>query len=69
MCSTQKAIHRIGTVKSINVNGPNDRYELDLTYLNPDFDEAFGVKYLLCIIDYFSPKAMIYKKNYKIPKL
>jgi len=36
-----------------------------LTYLNDDLEAAYGVKYILSIIDAFSRKAMIYKLNSK----
>ena len=38
---------------------------MDLTYLNKDTSNAYGVKYLLGIIDAFSRKGMIYKQNDK----
>ena len=62
---SSRTIHRTDQVKSINVNGPNIRYEFDLTYLNNDLAEAFGVKMILSVIDVFSRKAMIYKANDK----
>ena len=62
---TSKTQHRLDPVKSININGPNCRYEFDITYLNNDLQEAYGVKMLLSIIDAFSRKAMIYKLNDK----
>ena len=36
-----------------------------MTYLNDDLEAAYGVKYILSIIDAFSRKAMIYKLNSK----
>ena len=60
-----KTVHRMDPVKAINVDGPNQRYEFDLTYLNKDLADAYGVKMLLSIIDAFSRKAMIYKANDK----
>jgi len=47
-------------VKPINVEGLNKRYKFDITNLNDDLQEAFGIKYLLYIIDVFSRKGMIY---------
>jgi len=41
---SSRNIHRIDSVKSINVNGPNIRYEFDKTYLNNELANAFGVK-------------------------
>ena len=55
-----KTVHRKEPVKPINVDGPNKRYEFDITNLNDDLQEAYGIKYLLCIIDVFSRKGMIY---------
>ena len=63
---SSRTIHRTNPVKSINVNGPNIRYEFDLTYLNNDLANAFGVKMILSAIDIFSRKAMIYRANDKI---
>jgi len=57
---TSKSIHRIDPIKLILVNGPDYRYEFDLTYLNNDIAEAFDTKYILSIIDVFSRKGMIY---------
>ena len=62
---TSRTQHRLDPVKSININGPNYRYEFDITYLNNDLQEAYRVKMLLSIIDAFSRKAMIYKLNDK----
>ena len=62
---SSRTIHRIDPVKSINVDGPNVRYEFDLTYLNNDLSKAYGVKMILSIIDVFSRKAMIYGVNNK----
>ena len=67
MPSKQQNNHRTDPVKSINVNGPNIRYEFDLSYLNNDLAKAFGVKMILSVIDVFSRKAMIYKANDKKP--
>ena len=44
-----KIARRLELCKAINVNGPGQRYEFDLTYLNDDLAEAFDVKYLLGI--------------------
>ena len=52
-------------VKAINVDGQNQRYEFDLTYLNKDLADAYGVKMLLSIIDSVSRKDMVYKANDK----
>ena len=60
-----KTVHREEPVKAISVEGPNQRYEFDLTYLNDDLESAYGVKYILSVIDVFSRKAMIYKHNSK----
>jgi len=57
---TTKIIHRTEPVKSLSVNGPNYRYEFDLTFLNNDMATAYNVKIILGIIDVFSRKAMIY---------
>ena len=54
---TSRTIHRQEPDKYIQVNGPNTRYEFDLTYLNNDLSKAFGVKYILGVI--FSHKVMI----------
>ena len=51
---SSRTIHRTDPVKSINVNGPNIRYEFDFTYLNNDLANAFGVKMILSVIDVFS---------------
>ena len=60
-----RTVHRKEPIHSINVNGPNVRYEFDLTFLNEDLANAYDVKILLRIIDVFSRKAMIYKENDK----
>ena len=52
-------------LKSVIVDGPNFRYEFGLTYFNSDLETAYGVKYLLSIIDQFSRKAMMYKEKNK----
>ena len=57
---SSRTLHRVDPVKAISVDDPNIRYEFDLTYLNEDLSKAYGVKYLLGIIDVFSRKAMIY---------
>ena len=41
---SSRTIHRTNPVKSINVNGPNIRYEFDIKYFNNDFGNAFGFK-------------------------
>lgn len=64
---SSRTVHRTDPVKSININGPNIRYEFDLSYLNNDLAKAFGVKMILSVIDVFSRKAMIYKANDKKP--
>jgi len=46
-----KAIHRMEKVYSINIDGPNQRYEFDLTYLNEDLQTAYEIKYILSVID------------------
>ena len=43
MCPYNKTIKRIDQVKAISINGPNFRYEFDITYLNDDLAEAYGV--------------------------
>ena len=55
-----KTVHSKDPVKPLNVDGPNKRYEFDITNLIDDLQEAFGIKYCLCIIDLFSRKRMIY---------
>ena len=52
-------------VKAINVDGPNQRYKFDLTYLNKDLAVAYEVKMLLSIIVSFCRKAMTFKANDK----
>ena len=47
-------------VKPINVDCPNKLYEFDITNLNDDLQDVYGIKYLLCIIDVFSLQGMIY---------
>ena len=51
-----KAVHRKEPVKLINVDGPNKRYEFDITNLNDDMQDAYGIKYLLCIFVVFCLK-------------
>ena len=60
-----KTIHRLDPVRSIDIMGPNVRYEFDLSYFNEDLAEAFGTKMILSVIDAFSRKAMIYAENNK----
>ena len=62
---TSRAIHRQNPIISINTDGPDYKYVFDITYLNADMEEAFGVKYLMSIIDAFSRKSMIYGTNTK----
>ena len=52
-------------IKSIEFNGPDYAYTFDITYLNSDMAESFGIKYILSIMDCFSRKAMIYGTNSK----
>lgn len=52
-------------IKSIEVEGPDSRYAFDITYLNEDMSKAFGIKYILFILDCFSRKANIYGTNTK----
>ena len=58
---SSRTIHRKDPVKSIDIEGPNIRYEFDITYFNNDLADAYGVKMILSVIDAFSRKAMIYK--------
>ena len=62
---TMRTVHRNEPVHAICVNGPNVRYEFDLTFLNDDLANSYDVKILLGIIDVFSRKAMIYKEKDK----
>lgn len=65
---TSPSYYRIDPIHPIIVNGPDIRYEFDIAYLNEDMQKAFGIKYLLTIIDVFSRKAMIYGTNKKNQK-
>ena len=69
MCPNYKKRHRIEPVKPISLLEPNIRYEFDLTFMNDDLADAYGVKILLGIIDVFSRKAMIYKEENKLLKI
>ena len=40
---TSRTIYRLDPVKSININGPNYRYEFDIIYLNDDFKEVYSL--------------------------
>ena len=62
---TIRTVHRSEPVHAISVNGPNVRYEFDLTFLNEDLANAYDLKIILGIIDVFSRKAMIYKEKDK----
>ena len=43
------------------MEGPDVRCQFDISYLNDDLQKAFGIKYILSIIDVFSRKGgMIY---------
>ena len=55
-----RTIHREDLIKSLHADGPDNIYEFDITYLNADMAESFGIKYILGILDYFVWKAMIY---------
>lgn len=66
---SSKTLNRQDPIKSIDILGLNMRYEFDLTYLNNDLAEVFGIKMLLSIIDAFSRKAMIYPENEKNEKI
>lgn len=55
-----RSILRENPIKSLNADGPDNIYEFDITYLNANMAESFGIKYILGLLDYFSSKAMIY---------
>ena len=58
---SSRTINRIIPIKTINIEGPNLRYEYDLTYLNNHLANFICVKIILSVIYAFSRKAMIYK--------
>lgn len=58
-CQTSRDFIRKDPIKSIEVEGPDSRYSFDITYLNEDMTKAFGIKYLLSILDCFSRKATV----------
>ena len=60
-----RTVHRLDPIHPIIVPGPDIRYQFDITYLNSDLQKAFGIKYILSIMDTFSRKAMIYGLNNK----
>jgi len=62
MCTNRRNVH------SITVDGPDVRYQFDISYLNDDLQKAFGIKYILTIIDVFSRKGMIYGLHNKEAK-
>ena len=62
---TVKIVHKKELILVITVEGPNVRYEFDLTYLNDDLMKAYDAKYILSVIDVFTWKAIIYKHNSK----
>ena len=64
-CQTSRDLIRKDPIKSLEVEGPDARYAFDITYLNVDMSKAFGIKYLLSILDCFSRKANIYGTNTK----
>ena len=64
-CQTSKDLKRMDPIKSIEVESPDSRYVFDITYLNEDMSKAFGIKYILSILDCFSRKANIYGTNTK----
>ena len=66
---TGRTIHRMDPIHPIIVEGPDIRYQFNLTYLNDDMQLAFGIKYLLTIMDVFSRKAMIYGIKSKESKM
>ena len=59
-CQTSKDLKRNDPIKTIEDEGPDSRYAFDITYLNEDMSKAFGIKYILSILDCFSRKANIY---------
>ena len=64
-----KSEHRLDPIHPIAVPGPDIRNQFDISYLNEDMQKAFGVKYILSVIDVFSRKAMIYPLKKKTLKL
>ena len=68
-CQSSRNLQRSDPIKSINYEGPDSRYAFDLTYLNEDMSKAFGIKYILSIIDCFSRKGNIYGTNSKNSEL
>lgn len=65
---TGRSEHRLDPILPICVDGPDNRYQFDVSYLNNDMQIAFGVKYIFNIMDIFSRKAMIYPLKNKEAK-
>ena len=59
MLKSSRYLQRSDPIKSINYEGPYSRYAFDLTYLNEDKSKAFGIKYILSILDCISRKGNI----------
>ena len=62
---TSKTIHTLYQINPIIFEGPDCRYEFDISYLNDGLSSKFGTKYLFNIIDVFSRKGMVYGINTK----
>ncbi len=55
-------------IHPIFVDGPDIRYQFDVSYLYSDMQLAFGVKYIFSIMDLFSRKSTIYPLKNKEAK-
>ena len=67
-CQTSRDLKRKFPIKSIEIEGPDSWYTFDIIYLNEDISKAFGIKYILSILDCFSRNANIYGINTKMLK-
>ena len=42
-CQTSRDLIRKDSIKYIEVEGPDERYSFDITYLKEDMSKAFGI--------------------------
>lgn len=64
-CQSSRNLQNPNPIKSINYEGPDQRYAFDLTHLNEDMSKAYDIKYILSILDCYSKKGNIYGSNSK----
>ena len=53
-------MHRLDPIKPIIIEGTDEKYKVDISYLKDELSLNYGIKYLINIIDLFSRKGMVY---------